>query len=150
MKKQPVMMVEDNECDRDLTCFVFDHEQVLNDVIMKHDSEAALDYLFGKTDGTPAGTLPVMIILDLNLPGTRGIEILKRIRADERTSKVPVIVFTSSELEADREESLLEGATEFVHKSGDHRKFIASVKKMVSDWLSVKSKPAGEDGGHVG
>jgi two-component system response regulator len=146
MTTRSVMIVEDNEQDLDLTCLAFDQVNVLNKVIVYRDGEDALDYLFGKTEGAGATTLPALIVLDLNLPGINGVGVLKRIRADRHTSRVPVIVFTSSEKRSDREDCLREGATRYVRKSGNHHKFAASVRKMAADWLGVKVESEGDSG----
>ncbi|MBD3402027.1 response regulator [candidate division GN15 bacterium] len=137
MQTQPVMLVEDNDFDRGLTCFVFDQEHVLNDVVLSRNGEEAVDYLFGDGDSAESGLLPALVILDLNMPGIGGIDVLKRIRADQRTSRVPVVVFTSSDDAGDRAASFAEGATDFIIKSGSHRKFADAVRKMVAEWLTV-------------
>ncbi len=148
MVKQPVMIIEDNEYDLDMTCHVFDRERVLNKLVVSRDGEAALDYLFGVTGGAPPGILPVVIVLDLNLPGIDGIEVLQRIRADKRTARVPVIVFTASQKESDRGDCLDGGATDYVEKSANYRQFAESIRKMVADWLDVKVRTDNK-GGHT-
>jgi len=146
MNRKPVMLVEDNEFDLDMTCHIFDRENVLNDIVVAHDGEEAIDCLFGHGGNSSADIQPVVIILDLNLPGIQGIDVLKRIRNDVRTNKVPVIIFTSSEKTSDRDDSFNAGATDFVMKSGNHRKFTASIKKMIADWLHVKDESRTEEG----
>ncbi len=146
MAEQPVMIIEDNEFDLEITCHVFDRERVLNQLVVSRDGEEAFAYLFGQAGGAPPGAVPVIIVLDLNLPGIDGVEVLKRIRTDTRTAKVPVIVFTASEKDSDRQDCLDGGATEFVHKSGNHRLFIESVRKMMTDWLDVKPQTGRKEG----
>ena len=102
--EQTILLVEDNDDDADLTVMAFHRAKITNPLIRARDGVEALDYLFGR--GQHAGRdvcgLPAVTLLDLNLPNVSGLEVLKAIRADERTKHLPIIVLTSSNEDKDR------------------------------------------------
>src|SRR5262245_46916998 len=107
VSEKVVLLVEDNPDDVDLTLRAFQRNNLLNEVVVMHDGVEALDYLFG--EGAYAGrdpnVLPQLVLLDLNLPRISGLEVLRRIRADERTKLLLVVILTTSKEEQDRLQS---------------------------------------------
>jgi two-component system response regulator len=96
MTVKPILLVEDNEDDEMLTLRALKKNNILNDVVVARDGVEALEYLFGAGG---ANVLPQVVLLDLNLPRVNGLEVLRRVRADERTRVLPVVVLTSSKQE---------------------------------------------------
>src|SRR5206468_2773589 len=101
MMDKPILLVEDNKDDELLTIRALTKNRILNDVVVAHDGVEALDYLFGTGAhaGRDLGVLPQVVLLDLNLPRIGGLEVLRRIRADERTKLLAVVILTSSKEE---------------------------------------------------
>lgn len=104
IEEQTILLVEDNDDDADLTVMAFHHAKITNPLIRARDGVEAVDYLFGrgKHSGRNVCDLPAVTLLDLNLPDVSGLEVLKAIRADERTKHLPIIVLTSSNEDKDR------------------------------------------------
>ncbi len=113
--------------------------QILNRVIVARDGVEALDYLFstGEFEGNNAEPLPQLILLDLKLPKLNGLEVLKRMRADQRTKYVPVVVLTSSTEEQDIINSYDLGANGFVQKPMDFNEFVEVANQLGVYWLGV-------------
>ncbi len=107
MKNKFILLVEDNPDDVELTLRAFRKNKILNEVVVTSDGAEALDYLFGegKHKGRDTGLLPEVVLLDLKLPKISGIDVLKRLRADDNTKLLPVIILTSSNQERDIIES---------------------------------------------
>ena len=103
MKKNIIMVVEDNEDDLELTLRAFAKNNILNEIVIARDGVEALDYLFGTGahEGRDLRVMPEVILLDLNMPRMGGIETLRHIRSNERTKLLPVVVLTSSDEEKD-------------------------------------------------
>ena len=139
MTRQPILLVEDNPDDEALTLRAFDKSNIHNKVVVKRDGAEALAYLFpgegeGEGDGDDAPT-PALILLDLNLPKVGGLEVLRRMRADERTQMIPVVVLTSSKLEEDVLVSYRNGANAYVRKPVKFSEFTEAVKALGVFWL---------------
>jgi two-component system response regulator len=131
------LLVEDNPDDEALTLRAFDKSNIHNKVVVKRDGAEALAYLFpgdGDGDGDGAPT-PALILLDLNLPKVGGLEVLRRMRADERTQMIPVVVLTSSKLEEDVLVSYRNGANAYVRKPVKFSEFTEAVKALGVFWL---------------
>jgi two-component system response regulator len=135
----PILLVEDNPDDEALTLRAFKRSNVVNDVEVVRDGQAALDYLFG--NGVPARPSPAMILLDLKLPKVDGLEVLKQIRAHEQTKLIPVVVLTSSHEEADLIATYGHGANSYVRKPVDFNQFAESVRQLGLYWLVVNQAP---------
>jgi CheY-like chemotaxis protein len=103
VREETVLLVEDNADDELLTRRTLRKDNVCNDVVVARDGTEALDYLFatGPHEGRDPSVMPQMILLDLHLPKVDGLEVLRRIRADERTRLLPTVIFTSSEEQED-------------------------------------------------
>jgi CheY-like chemotaxis protein len=137
MTSQTILLVEDNPDDEALTLRAFEKSNIRNRVVVMRDGAEALAYLFpgdgdGDGDGAPR---PALILLDLNLPKVGGLEVLRRMRADERTQMIPVVVLTSSKLEEDILVSYRNGANAYVRKPVKFSDFTDAVKALGVFWL---------------
>jgi CheY-like chemotaxis protein len=137
MKDKVILLVEDNSRDVALTRRALDKSNIVNEVVVARDGVEALDYLFGI--GTHAGrdmtVMPQIILLDLKMPTLDGLQVLQRIRADERTRRLPVVVFTSSSEEEDMVKSYDLGANSYVRKPVDFDQFLEATKQLGLYWL---------------
>jgi CheY-like chemotaxis protein len=138
-----ILLVEDNASDEKLTVLAFKKCGISNEVVVMRDGAAALDYMFGTGQhaGRDAGVLPTVILLDLKLPRIDGLEVLRRIRADERTKLVPVIVLTASKEEEDVLRSYTLGANAYVRKPVEFVAFVEAAKTLGLFWLLL-NEPA--------
>ena len=136
MTSRTILLVEDNPDDEALTLRAFDKSNIHNKVVVKRDGAEALAYLFpGEGDGDGDAPTPALILLDLNLPKVGGLEVLRRMRADERTQMIPVVVLTSSKLEEDVLVSYRNGANAYVRKPVKFSDFTDAVKALGVFWL---------------
>jgi CheY-like chemotaxis protein len=137
MSEKMILLVEDNPDDQELTLMAFRQSNIANPVQIAQDGAEALDYLFG--EGAHAGrdtsAVPAVILLDLNLPKIDGLQVLRRIRADERTKFVPVVVLTSSKEERDLMESYSLGCNSYVRKPVDFTQFLDATRQLGLYWL---------------
>jgi two-component system, response regulator len=124
-----ILLVEDNESDELLTTRALKKANIENAMAVVRDGEEALDYLFGRGAyaGRDVSDLPAVVLLDLNLPKIGGLEVLRSIRADERTRRVPVVVLTSSAEDEDIIKSSDLGANAYVRKPVDFGQFAEAV-----------------------
>lgn len=143
MNDKVILLVEDNPDDEALTLRALKKNNILNAVVVAHDGVEALDYLFGT--GTHAGRnpshLPQVVLLDLKLPKVDGLEVLRRIRADERTKLLPVVVLTSSKEEQDLLKSYSLHANSYVRKPVDFTQFTEAVRQLGLYWLVLNEPP---------
>jgi len=136
-----ILLVEDNEDDEALTLRAFKKNQILNQVVVARTGEEALDFLFGKGPhaGRDTTIVPVVTLLDLNLPKVDGLEVLRRIRADDRTKLLRVVALTSSRQDEDIVRSHSLGANSFVRKPVNFGDFAAAVKRLGLYWLLLSN-----------
>jgi two-component system response regulator len=146
MSRKTILLVEDNPDDVDLTLRAFRKNGLANDVVVATDGEEALDYLFatGAHAGRETRTNPTVVLLDLKLPKVMGLDVLKRIRADERTRRLPVVVLTSSSEERDIITSYDLGANSFVRKPVDFARFMDAARQLGLYWLVLNEAPDGD------
>ncbi len=143
MKSKTILLVEDNPSDIGLTRRALGKSRISNDLVVVEDGQEALDYLFG-TDpltGQNVNELPALILLDLKLPKVDGLEVLRQIRADERTHRQPVVILTTSSEEDDVAQSYDMGANSFIRKPVDFNQFAEAVQHLGLYWL-VLNEPA--------
>jgi two-component system, response regulator len=140
---RPILVVEDNPDDEELTLRALHKNNVANEIVVARDGVEALDYLFGT--GTYAGrdlsVQPKVILLDLKLPRVDGLEVLQRIRAHERTRLFAVVILTSSKQEEDIAGSYARGANGYVRKAVSFSEFVEAVKTLGLFWLLVNEIP---------
>jgi two-component system response regulator len=143
MEEKVILLIEDNEDDAELTLRALKKNHILNKVVVARDGIEALDYLFGTGSyaGRDAGVLPAVILLDLKLPKFDGFEVLRRIRADERTRLLPVVILTSSKEEQDRVNSYKNGANSYVRKPVDFNQFAEAIQHIGIYWLLLNEPP---------
>lgn len=140
MPEKTILLVEDSPDDVALTVRALKLNKLLNEVIVARDGAEALDLLFG-TENTPPMTAPEVILLDLNLPRLSGLDVLKRIRADERTKLLPVVILTTSDEDKDRIESYSLGANSYISKPVEFETFSTAVKQLGVYWLAINVGP---------
>jgi len=138
-----ILLVEDNADDEELTLRAFKRSKVLNQVEVVRDGVEALDYLFatGVHAERDPKALPAVILLDLKLPKLGGLDVLRRVRADERTRRIPVVVLTSSNEEKDILSSYGLGANSFVRKPVDFAQFMEAAQQLGMYWLVMNEPP---------
>ena len=138
MSANTILLVEDNVDDEMLTLRALKASSVVNDVEVVRDGAQALDYLLGGVEA-----LPNLVLLDLKLPKVDGLEVLRRIRADERTRLIPVVILTSSKEESDLIAGYADGANSYVRKPVDFDQFSESIRKLGLYWLVINEPPPG-------
>jgi two-component system response regulator len=145
MEKKVILLVEDNPRDEALTLRALKKSSIINDVIVAHDGVEALDYFFGtgKFAGEPQ-VMPQLVLLDLKLPKIDGLEVLRKLRENDTTKRLPVVVFTSSSEEEDMIKSYQLGANSYVRKPVESEQFAEATKQLGLYWLLL-NEPAPND-----
>lgn len=143
MSVKIILLVEDNPQDEMLVLRALRKANVGNRVDVARDGQQALDYLFREGDysGLADVELPTVILLDIGLPRISGLDVLERLRADERTSLLPVVILTSSDEERDRLKSYENGANSFVRKPVEFSDFAETVARLGIYWLVTNEPP---------
>lgn len=138
-----ILLVEDNEDDVELTLRALEKNRIGNHIEVTRDGVEALEFLFGEGDhkDRDPDDWPQLILLDLNMPRLGGLEVLQRIRADERTRMIPVVVLTSSREESDLIRSYTDGANSYIQKPVDFRQFTEAVRNLGLYWLVLNVPP---------
>jgi CheY-like chemotaxis protein len=146
-RSQKILLVEDDPKDEELTVTTMEKYHVSNDIVVVHDGEEALDYLFrrGKYQNVSGGN-PCVVLLDLNLPKVHGLEVLRQIRADENLKMIPVVILSSSREEKDLAESYKIGINAYVVKPVDFHEFVEAVKHLGTFWCMINEPPPGSVG----
>ena len=144
-KNKIILLVEDNPDDAALTLRALKKNNIMNEVVVARDGVEALDYLLGNGDFAERDVfdLPQLILLDLKLPKLDGLEVLKRVRADERTALQPVVVLTTSVEEQDVISSYRLGANSYIRKPVDFDQFMEAVRQLGLYWLVMNVPPPG-------
>lgn len=139
MNKKTILLVEDNANDEFLTLRALKKHNIANDVVVARDGAEALDYLFGTGtyEGRDPAELPVVMLLDLKLPKVDGMEVLRRVRADERTHLIPVVILTSSNEDRDVINGYKLGTNSYVQKPVDFTAFVDAVGQLGLYWLML-------------
>lgn len=138
-----LLLVEDNDQDEKLILRVLRKVNLANHVDVVRDGQQALDYFAGVGDyaSRADAELPAVVLLDLSLPRINGLEVLSRLRAEERTRLLPIVILTSSDDERDRLTSYLDGANSFVRKPLDFGEFAATVASLGVYWMALNQPP---------
>ena len=143
MKNNVIMLVEDNPDDEALTVRALKKNKIVNEVVVARDGVEALDYLFG--EGIHAGRntaeVPQVVLLDLKLPKLDGLGVLRRLRADDRTKLLPVVILTSSNEDQDRINGYGLGANSYVRKPVDFDQFVIAAAQLGLYWLVLNESP---------
>jgi two-component system, response regulator len=132
----PILLVEDNPDDRDLTIMALKDANVVNRIDVARDGEEALAYFSDQTR-----PLPSLVLLDLKLPKIMGLDVLKRLREEDRTRTIPVVVLTSSGEESDRQRSYMNGVNAYVRKPVGFDEFADAVRQLGLFWLVINQPP---------
>jgi two-component system response regulator len=137
MPAKSILLVEDNPDDQALTLRALKKNNLANEVVTADDWVKALEYLFNNK----SSSLPALVLLDLKLPKVDGLEVLRRIRADDRTRRLPVVVLTSSKEDRDLMESYNLGVNSYVRKPVDFNEFMEAVRQLGLYWLVLNENP---------
>jgi len=143
MNELTILLVEDNPDDEELTLRALRQNNIMNMVDVARDGAEALDYLFcqGAHKARDPSQKPAIVMLDLKLPKIDGLEVLRRIRADERTRLMPVVILTSSKEEQDLLKSYSLGANSYIRKPVDFNQFVTTVGHLGLYWLVLNEAP---------
>jgi DNA-binding response OmpR family regulator len=136
-----ILLVEDNPDDVALTLRALKGHNITNEVIVAHDGVQAIDYLFGTREQPGSTDLPAVVLLDLKLPKINGMEVLQRIRSEERTKLLPVVILTSSDEERDVIDGYKLGANSYVRKPVDFVEFTKAAQQLGLYWLLMNRAP---------
>jgi two-component system, response regulator len=145
MNQRYILLVEDNPDDEELTLLSLRKNPLGHEIVVVRDGVEAIEFLFGegKYAGRDTSNTPTIVLLDLKLPKLDGIGVLKRLRADERTRILPVVVLTSSSQEADVIASYNFGANSYVRKPVEFSAFLEAVSQLGLYWVTVNRPPPG-------
>ncbi len=143
MESKTILLVEDNSDDEALTLRALKKNNIKNEVVIARDGAEALEYLFGigKYAGRNTSLTPQVVLLDLKLPKVEGLEVLRRVRADQRTKLLPVVILTSSNEEQDRIDGYGLGANSYVRKPVDFSQFMDAARQLGLYWLILNEAP---------
>ncbi len=137
MNSRNILLVEDNPSDVGLTRRALEKSRIANELIAVEDGQEALDYLFGSDPltGQRMNELPALVLLDLKLPKVDGLQVLRQIRADDRTSRLAVVILTTSSEEQDIAQSYDLGANSYIRKPVDFTQFAEAIQNLGLYWL---------------
>lgn len=143
MEEKMILLVEDNPDDEILTIRAFRKNNIKNEIVVAHEGEEALDFLFGRGEFAVRDSqrFPEVVLLDLKLPKVDGLEVLRQIRADRRTHLLPVVILASSKEEQDLIEGYSRGANSYVRKPVDFNQFVEAVRQLGLYWLVLNEPP---------
>jgi two-component system response regulator len=148
MSEKVILLVEDNPDDEALTLRAIEKNKIRSEVVVARDGVEALDYLFGRGahEGRDTSVLPQIVLLDLNLPKVDGLDVLRAIRADERTKRLPVVILTTSNEESDVLGGYNLGANSYVRKPVAFAAFAEAVCQLGLYWLVLNERPPERSG----
>lgn len=143
MSNKMILLVEDNPDDEALTVRALNKNKIANNLAVVRDGVEALDFLFctGPYSERDPHDMPEVILLDLKLPKVDGLEVLRRIRADERTRLLPIVILTSSKEEQDLLKSYSLGANSYIRKPVDFSQFVEAIHQLGMYWLVLNEPP---------
>jgi len=141
MNNKVILLVEDNPRDEALTLRALRKSNLANEVVVARDGVQALAYFFGDAADEGTSLIPQLVLLDLKLPKIDGLEVLRRLRANERTRRLPVVIFTSSSEDEDMISSYSLGANSYVRKPVDFERFLEATRQLGLYWLVLNETP---------
>jgi two-component system response regulator len=143
MRQKDILLVEDNADDIELTVLALQEAKITNPVVVARNGVEALDYLFrtGIHAGRASADQPVVVLLDIKLPMLNGIDVLKRMREDERTRRTPVVMLTSSTEQADIVRTYDLGANSYVRKPVEFENFVVAARQLGLYWTVLNESP---------
>jgi two-component system response regulator len=143
IESQPILLVEDNEDDARLTARAFSQAEIANPLVHVGDGVEALDYLFcrGRYEGRDVRMLPVMVLVDLQLPRLAGLDVVKAIRGCDHTRYLPVVVLTSSDQDRDRLAAYNHQVNSYVQKPVGYDQFVDAARHLGRYWIRVNMVP---------
>jgi two-component system response regulator len=143
MEREMILLVEDNPDDEALTLRAFKQNHVGNRIVVVRDGEEALDFLFCRNTYANRGPqeMPQLILLDIKLPKIDGLEVLRRLRADERTRLLPVVILTSSREEQDMVKGYQSRVNSYIRKPVDFTQFVEAIRQVGLYWLGLNEAP---------
>jgi len=143
MSDKMILLVEDNPDDEELTLRALRQAKVANDIVVARDGAEAVEFVFGegRHAGRDTSKMPAVILLDLKLPKLSGLDVLQRLRADERTRLVPIVVLTSSSEDEDMLKSYRSGANSYVRKPVEFGAFVNAVSQLGVYWVLLNQPP---------
>ncbi len=143
MDTRPLLLVEDNTSDVELTKRALRREQIANEMVVAGDGQEALDYLLGSGsgEGDAPSPLPALVLLDLKLPRVDGLSVLRAIRQNERTKRLPVVILTTSNEEQDVAASYDLGVNSYIRKPVDFQQFAEAIRTLGLYWLVMNEPP---------
>jgi two-component system response regulator len=143
VKDKTILLIEDNPSDIELTQRALEKGRILNRLVVVSDGQEALDYLFGTGAyaGRDTSDMPALTLLDLKLPKVSGLDVLRRIRSEAITRRMPVVILTSSREEQDMAASYDLGVNSYIRKPVDFEHFVHSVGQLGLYWLVLNEEP---------
>jgi two-component system response regulator len=143
MRIRSILLVEDNPNDEELTCDALTGSGLLNAIVVARDGAEALDYLFGLREyaGRDVTDLPMVVLLDLNLPKISGMDVLRAIRSDPRTRLIPVVILTSSSEDVDLLDGYENGINSYIVKPVGYASFTETVQRLGLYWMLNNQQP---------
>ena len=146
MNEKVILLVEDNPDDVELTSLALEEARIVNEVVSVRDGAEALDYLFarGAYAASPQVAPPALVLLDLKLPKIGGLDVLQKVREDERTRFLPVVILTSSREEQDMVAGYSKGCNSYIRKPLDFAHFTDAVRQLGRYWLLLNEVPGKE------
>jgi len=139
-KDNYILLVEDNEDDIALTRRALEKTDFKSNVVVAHDGQEAIDFLLEK-EADAESNLPIVMLLDLNMPKIGGLEVLRRLRSDERTKNLPIVVLTIFDEQNDISESYNLGANSYIQKPLDMNEFFVAIQDLQSYWMKHNTPP---------
>ncbi len=138
-----ILLIEDNPDDEELTLLAFEQNRISNQVVVARDGVEALEYLFGTGNFADRNLdiMPALVLLDLQLPRINGLEVLQRLRADNRTKFIPVVILTTSNEQQDLINSYKLGCNSYIRKPVDFEQFQTAVEQLGMYWLLLNEPP---------